>query len=89
LQLDHDNAKFLAHALNDMNAFSLDPQRVETNIVFAKLDDRVNQESLIENLASNGITVSKGQPMRFVTHKDVTREDIEHLIKTLIVFFGK
>jgi len=89
LQLDHDNAKFLAHALNDMDAFSLDPKRVETNVVFAKLDNRVNQESLIEYLASKGITVSKGQPMRFVTHQDVTRENIEHLIKVLIVFFGK
>ncbi len=89
LQLDHDNAVFLAKALNDMNAFSLNPQRVETNIVFAKLDHNINQDSLIECLASKGIIVSKGQPMRFVTHQDVTRDDIKHLIKALICFFER
>lgn len=89
LQQDHDNASYLAKALNRMPAFSLNPELVETNIVFAKLDVKVNQDALIEYLASNGIKLSKGHPMRFVTHQDVTREDIEHLITRLTVFFER
>lgn len=87
LQQDHDNASYLAKALNNMAAFSLNPELVQTNIVFAKLDAKVDQNRLIEHLVSKDIIVSKGQPMRFVTHQDVTRNDLEHLVKSLIDFF--
>lgn len=87
LKEDHDNARYLAESLNHLAAFKLKPDFVETNIVFAKLDDDVDQEKLVAYLKQNGILVSKGQPMRFVTHNGISRQDISRLIDHLKQYF--
>ena len=83
LEQDHRNAKFLAQEIAKNNGFSVNPELVETNIVFAKLDHKIDQDKLIKTLTEEGILISKGQPMRFVTHSGVKHEDIIHMVKVL------
>lgn len=76
LKTDHANAKLLANKLSELPGFSVNAEFVQTNIVFAKLDDSVDIENIAKQLSQEGITVSPGNPIRFVTHKDITEQDI-------------
>lgn len=88
LQEDHDNARYLAESLNKLDAFNLNTDFVETNIVFTKVRDDVDQDELVAFLKQNKVIVSKGQPMRFVTHNGISREDITRLIDLLKQYFS-
>lgn len=81
LKLDHKHAKQLALNLADIPGFHVKPELVQTNIVFAKLDEQVDIVGIAEKLKAHGITISPGNPVRFVTHKDVSSQDIEILTK--------
>ncbi|EGR2796838.1 low-specificity L-threonine aldolase [Vibrio navarrensis] len=83
LKTDHDNAKALAHGLATLPGFDVNPQWVQTNIVFAKLDDGVDIATIAQKLKQEQIIVSPGNPIRFVTHKDIRREDIDRLLSVL------
>ncbi|MEH0689415.1 low-specificity L-threonine aldolase [Vibrio cholerae] len=79
LSIDHANAKQLAHALNTLPGFSVNPEFVQTNIVFAKLEKHLDIEAIAEALAKENILITPSNPIRFVTHKDVTQDDISTL----------
>ncbi|MEX0335407.1 low-specificity L-threonine aldolase [Vibrio tubiashii] len=83
LNVDHQNAKKLALGLSELDGFHVNPDFVQTNIVFAKLDDSIQINKIAEQLAEDGITVSPGNPIRFVTHKDVSSADIDLLLSKL------
>lgn len=83
LKVDHQNAKKLALGLSQLTGFQVNPEFVQTNIVFAKLDQSVQIGEIAKQLAEDGITVSPGNPIRFVTHKDVSSEDIDVLLAKL------
>lgn len=83
LKLDHANAKRLAEGLSKIDGYHVKPELVETNIVFAKLDEKIDIKQIAAKLADDGITISPGNPIRFVTHKDVTGEDIDTLLAKL------
>lgn len=83
LKHDHDNAKHLAMGLSKIPGFSLNPERVQTNIVFAKVDASVDIHQLALSLKEEGIVFSPGNPVRFVTHKDISRNDIDLLLSKL------
>ncbi len=87
LKLDHSNAKLLANQLAELPGFSVNPEFVQTNIVFAKLDASVDIHAIAEKLQQQGITISAGNPVRFVTHKDISEQDIftfTEKLKTLL-----
>ncbi|OXX74199.1 low-specificity L-threonine aldolase [Vibrio sp. V03_P4A6T147] len=86
LKTDHDNAQYLARKLADLNGFSVNPDLVQTNIVFAKLADSIDIHTITNQLAQDGIKVSPGNPVRFVTHKDVSHDDIDFLISKLSLY---
>lgn len=83
LKVDHANAKLLSTELSQLPGFRVNPEFVQTNIVFAKLDDNVDIHAIANKLSEDGITVSPGNPIRFVTHKDVSESDIKLLIEKL------
>ncbi|MGV2988356.1 low-specificity L-threonine aldolase [Vibrio sp. E150_011] len=83
LRVDHANAKKLAYGLNDINGFSVNADFVETNIVFAKLCDTVDIDAIADTLAKDGITITPSNPIRFVTHKDISSNDIDVLLSKL------
>ncbi|HIF9081737.1 TPA: low-specificity L-threonine aldolase [Photobacterium damselae] len=86
LSVDHDNAKYLAQELSQLSGFHVKPELVQTNIVFAKLDENIDISLIANKLKENGILVSPSNPIRFVTHKDISRDDITTLITQLKSF---
>ncbi|WP_047043409.1 low-specificity L-threonine aldolase [Vibrio mexicanus] len=83
LKVDHDNAKRLAIGLAAIDGFDVKPDLVQTNIVFAKVAPNVKIQDVADKLAQDGITISPGNPVRFVTHKDVNQQDIALLLEKL------
>ncbi len=69
--------------LNALPGFSVNTEWVQTNIVFAKLDSTVDIQSIAQQLRQAGIIITAGNPVRFVTHKDITRQDIDTLLAKL------
>lgn len=86
LKTDHTNAKRLAEGLSKIDGYHVKPELVQTNIVFARLDDSIDIKQVATKLAEDGITVSPGNPIRFVTHKDVSRDDIDTLLAKLVQY---
>lgn len=83
LKVDHKNAQRLATKLDTLSGFSVATEFVQTNIVFAKLSDNVDIDRIATQLAKDGITITPGNPIRFVTHKDVTEQDIDTLVEKI------
>ena len=79
---DHRNARILAEGLSDMKGLEVDLETVHTNILVAKTVGRPASD-VIAALSARGVRcVSFGpQLVRFVTHKDVNRRDIEYTLK--------
>jgi threonine aldolase len=85
---DHANAKSLALGLADIDELSVDPQSVQTNMVFVSLDQD-SAVGLQEHLKRQGILISTGATMRLVTHLDVSADDIHTVIGQFKEFFAK
>ncbi|MGF1762064.1 low-specificity L-threonine aldolase [Aliivibrio kagoshimensis] len=83
LTVDHQNAQLLAVELSKLEGFSVKPERVQTNIVFAKLSDSIDIKTIARTLLQEEIVISSGNPTRFVTHRDISRDDILHFIERL------
>ncbi|MDR9826909.1 low-specificity L-threonine aldolase [Vibrio sp. FNV 38] len=83
LAVDHLNAKYLAQQLNTVSGFTVNEQYIQTNIVFARCDPRIKVAVVTERLKHAGILVSESNPIRFVTHQDISKSDIDKLIVAL------
>ncbi|HEV8582194.1 MAG TPA: GntG family PLP-dependent aldolase [Thermoanaerobaculia bacterium] len=83
LSEDHENAARLARALAELPGIEIDPASVETNIVFCRVTEGKAQ-SLVGRLKEAGIlSVAIGaDKVRFVTHRDVSRTQIDQAIAT-------
>jgi threonine aldolase len=81
---DHRNAGRLAEGLAEKRAFSVDLDTVQTNIVIADLVGFSTTEFLA-TLAGRGVmAVATGpEQVRFVTHKDVSRTDVDQALKVI------
>ncbi len=88
LKVDHANAKVLAQGLSELPGVHVNPDFVQTNIVFAKLDDSVDIDAIAQKLAEESIIITPGNPIRFVTHKDISRQDIDLFLEKLRFFLG-
>jgi len=66
----------------------VNPDFVQTNIVFAKLDDGIDIDAIAQKLAKESIIITPGNPIRFVTHKDISRQDIDLFLEKLRFFLG-
>jgi threonine aldolase len=76
---DHENARLLAAGLANQKGFSLDAERVQTNIVMARVDD---QQAMSARLREVGVlaSLSGAGRLRFVTHYGIEREDIDEAL---------
>jgi len=83
LEQDHENALMLANALADIDA--IDIKNIETNIIFAEI--KANMDDLYLFLKENGIIINKMNPLRLVTHMDISKNDIEKTITGFNAFF--
>ena len=80
---DHANAKALATGLNNLPGFKVNTDVVQTNIVFAKVDQAIDQQKLAAKLKEKDIIITPSNPMRLVTHIDISREDIDTFLEEL------
>lgn len=79
---DHERAKTLANAINEMDMFSVDLDGVQTNMVYIKVIGEINAEQMVEKLAEHDVHVlALGDDLlRAVTHIHITDEDINNSI---------
>lgn len=81
---DHKRAKTLAYALSEMPGIEIDPENIETNIIFFKVKrDDLTAPELIEKLKQRGVLALSlsSEDIRMVTHKDVDDSDVKHAIE--------
>ncbi len=86
LTIDHENAFYLADKLEQIPGFHVDRERLNINMVFVTVDDNINfPENYSELLFEKGIKVNgyRGEEMRFVTHNDIERSDIDYFVNIL------
>ncbi len=86
LQVDHDNAKYLANRLEKMKDVTVLSENVDVNLVFFKIK---RPKSFINKLPSimleKGIKIvgEEGGYLRFITNNDVTKSDVVFVADTL------
>jgi threonine aldolase len=81
LQIDHDNAQVLARKLAAIPGISLDPSKVQTNIlIFSVKPSGRSSADFLADLRARGVLAVPvdADRVRMVTHLDVARADIEH-----------
>ena len=80
---DHQNARRLAHGLANIDGLNVDPEQIQTNIVFFEVDTKLGTAAdMIAALERQDIKVSYPgkQSIRMVTHRHITPEDIEEAL---------
>ena len=80
---DHANARHLAEGLAGIPALGVDPSSVQTNMVFCTIPD-ADMHPLQAHLKAKGIVIGSGNPLRLVTHLDISAGDVD----TTIAAFG-
>lgn len=77
LATDHANARAIASILAQSDAVAIDPDSVQTNIVFFRLAPGApDPDTVVERAGEGGVAVfAVGDGIRAVTHRDVTAEE--------------
>jgi threonine aldolase len=81
---DHANAARLAQALEELPGIEIDPASVQTNIVIFSLT-KVPAAVFVAQLKEAGVLAVSlsGNKVRFVTHRDVSRRQIDQAIERI------
>ena len=77
---DHVNAKKLAEGLANIDGLSVDPQRIQTNIVIFEVDPAMSTvQEFMAALDREGVKVSyPGEhTIRMVTHREIDSSEID------------
>jgi threonine aldolase len=84
---DHENARVLAEGLAELPGATIDPSKVETNIVIFAVDDPAG---VVAALLAQGVEMTQMGPgrIRAVTHLDVDRAGVERALEVLRRILG-
>ncbi|MEK6201074.1 MAG: low-specificity L-threonine aldolase [Desulfobulbaceae bacterium] len=80
LNHDHENAEILTAKLSQFEQITVEKNEAQTNMVFFSMEPGV-AEKLAAFLKKNNILISPGTTTRFVTHLDISREDISYTLE--------
>jgi len=86
LPVDHENARFLAEGLADIPGVTIDPSKVETNILFFDVSaSGFSAQEVSKRLATQGVLANStsATTIRMVTHCDVDRAGCERALGVL------
>jgi threonine aldolase len=85
LRQAHADARFLADAIRRTDGVELDPDAVETNIVFFRVTaPGVDADAVRARMKERGVLVSGAGPrIRMLTHHDVDRSGCERAVEAL------
>ena len=84
---DHAHAKLFAEGLAGIEELHFDADEVQTNMLFLTLPTGT-QAAFHDYVARHGIIISDGNPVRLVTHLDISSADIERAIDVFKSFFA-
>ncbi|MAD90835.1 MAG: low-specificity L-threonine aldolase [Pseudoalteromonas sp.] len=76
---DHQNAELLAAELNELDELTVTKQF--TNMLFVEYQGPLSSTELADKLLVKGIKICAGEQMRFVLHKDVSKEDCKRVVE--------
>ncbi len=82
----HENARFLARELASVPGITIQPERVETNIVFFDITKTgLSSEQFLGSLRESGVLALRLGPgrIRMVTHQDLCRADCEVAVRAV------
>lgn len=83
---DHKNARLLAEGIAQIEGLSIDPAKIQTNIVYFELTgEQLTAKKLVAELGKRGIRLLPVGPrrLRAVTHYGITTEDIDLTLTAL------
>lgn len=83
---DHANAKFLAEGLANIEGIDIDASQIDTNMVYFKVSkEGMTEMDLLVACYHEGVLGGMLAPgsIRFVTHKDVNREEIQQALQVV------
>jgi threonine aldolase len=85
---DHQHAKLLAERISGARGLRINPQEVETNILYFQLDPaeaRLDAYALMRAMRQHGVLglALNATTMRLVTHLDVTRTQVEEAAQVI------
>ena len=83
---DHENARLLAEGLAATPGIGLDPQKIQTNIIyFDVVKPGVSAADVTKGLRGRGVLVSpfSASRIRVVTHYGISREDVERTVAAM------
>ena len=84
---DHANAQRLAEGLAGIPALKVDPSSVQTNMVFCTVPD-ADMNPLKLHLKASGILIGSGNPLRLVTHMDISASDVGKVVAAFGNYFA-
>jgi threonine aldolase len=87
LSEDHANAKRLAEGLARISILGIEPEKVQTNMVFFAME-KPRFAALQQDMKQRGILISGRDRVRLVTHLDVTKDDVEVVIRAFEEHFS-
>ncbi len=88
---DHENARYLACELTKLSDVSLVAKSVDINMAFIHFDRSAElMRKFPQLMLEKGIKIGMRAPniARFVTNNDVTRKDLDYVIKTIAGIIG-
>lgn len=89
LKEDHQKAKALAKTLSTSPVFSVDPEEIETNIIFFKVANNAADKA-VEIFKQHGIFMLATEPdtIRMITHLDISADDITRTQEVISTHFS-
>jgi len=86
---DHRRAKDLAAALAAIDGIKVDAAMVETNMVFATIDEHISIDAMSGFMAERGIILAAGRTTRIVTHLDIDDAACDALVTAMAAFTSR
>lgn len=83
---DHAHAEILANSLHSIGQLQVEYESTYTNMVFVTIPEQSIQP-LHAFLQTQGIIILPGKTLRLVSHLDVSRQDIDSILKAFQDFF--
>ena len=84
---DHANARRLANGLADIGPLGVNPDDVQTNMVFVVIPDG-HAPGLQQYLAEQGVKWKLGTRVRLVTHLDISSDDVDRCVACVRGYFN-
>jgi threonine aldolase len=83
---DHENARLLTEGLANVPGIRIEPERVQTNLVFFDLEPTVGMsvQEFLQRMRAEGVLFSgSGSRLRAVTHYGISCEDIQKAVQAV------